>query len=366
MPGKNPDSAMTVTYGEATWTVRDYNVGAMHDVIKRLPARLAAGATLHVGKVYFLKRDNGDKLAVVDVTYTGPVSAKHDGWRIVAVTEWTTGGPVTMVAPDATCAVVRPAAPVCDHCGTKRGRNWTWTAVNDAGEHLYLGGDCAEKYWGGIGIWAAFNVYNALKDLAYGPDDADGDDGWGGGGRANCWDLDDVLGMTIELVAEKGYEKGGVTKAIIATALGKKVGHGVPAAKIEALKALVMGKAGDSEYWLTVKEIIKAGHVTRRTLGWVVSVPTAAARLAVEEVVSEWVGVEGARAPMTLTLLGRYENNWGLTSKLVDDKGNAVVCFGVLPPKWAVGETKAVVAYAKKHDLYNGKKSTVINRLKAV
>lgn len=335
------------------------------------------------------------------VIYTGPVSVTVGAHELVGTVDWVVASSpsttevhsVINTAPGRYRADVEASlgdSPTCDHCGKARSRKLTLhflprPSAPASTRPMQVGGACAKLFVPG-GVTFA----KALADLELLERDLRPDHDQGEGScssRISAYDPRDIVALSLAMLRIMPYSKdGGSRDDLLALLHARRQGLRCPREwgskqarefepatpeEVDAYLADVAAYAPASDFWLTIKELLAAPYVLDKHLGRLVAgvafrplapiSPSAAA--------DTFLGAEGQRLeePVTLRCTGVYENDWGST-KVFEEvaTGRRVTLFGKFPGGAEKGETYTVTCFVKKHDTYNGRKSTIINRVKVL
>jgi hypothetical protein len=277
----------------------------------------------------------------------------------------------------------------CDHCGFNRQRNNTYLVRNDStGETVNVGSTCIKDFLG----WDASVVFFSDSDIEVEQ---------GGSYVERQFSVDTVLAYAFSAirahgwVARSSYE-GRPTADLVSLALfGGRMSERDLAdvralhahveeatAAVEAIKGYILSDAfnGSSTYVDNLKVLVAQEAVTARQFGLLASAPQAYLRsmekaaekkAAEAQTPSEWVGAVKGKVEVTGTIEAvRYiDGNYGTTLlyTILGEDGNLYKWFS---SNWALGEETGVKVHitgtVKAHDEYNGTKSTVLTRCKAI
>lgn len=348
-------------------------------------------------------------------------SPSLNGWHFIATLEpiqMDEGGQTNLIqtVPGKTCPTeYRNLIGRCDHCGADRKRKQTFVLLHDDGTYKCVGRQCIKDFLGfhadpgalaGQAEWLG-NVGSALEAATeWESDDFD----FGGGSRGEqAWSLDNFLAWTSGMIDAygwlgrgKAYEKdlpmslttaskvvfvlsrphpmeGAATKRereeMRAKANPTDAHKAKAEAAIEWARNVPEAELNGNDYLANLNTIARAGYVTMKFDGVAASLMVAYDRAMEIETKrkaprppSKHVGVIGKRQEMTVKCLKVYSNetDWGITGihKLVDLEGNDLVWFASESSEWLKeGHTYRVKATPKKHDDYQGRPQTVVNRL---
>lgn len=320
-----------------------------------------------------------------DVTITGD-PPRYNGYTLLASLDWEQGGVIVHTAPGVD-TVNRDSIEqgLCVHCNTNRRRIKGYLVGNDDGDQLQVGSTCLKDFLGHDGS----PVFLSTDQIE---DDMD----WGGSGWNDPhFDVIGILALSYSLIVEFGYTKAnepGATKDLVIDVVNDRTDGFTPDEldRVRGRADEAVGKAteirdwltsddftGDSEYVNNLKVVATSEAVGWRSLGLLVSAPQTylrnqerqeTLRLEVESHLNEYVGIVGDRFEVDLTVGAvRYiHGQYGTTAlyTMRDSDGRAFKWFssnhgfGDDP----VGQTFRVKGTVKKHDEFQGLKSTILTR----
>ncbi len=347
---------------------------------------------------------------VYKVTVNGE-TPKYDGWSFIATLEplHTDDGVENIIraVPGHSCPPdYRARVGQCDHCNTQRQRKQTFVVLHDDGRHKCVGRSCIKDFLGHANPHSLAAAAEILVELA-GLCDAAGDEDWlgGGGYQPEAWDLKPFLAWTAAMIDKDGWrscghawEYGGIpTRDDVVRALSpprpKPSGYDTwrderrptekhEAQAVEALEWAVNLSEEDkeSDYLYNVNLLARAGYTNWKSTGLAASIMAAFSRARERELRlkrlaarpdSHHVGVLKRRAEFTVTVerIMATESDWGTTGihKMTDQDGNDIVWFASGSAEWLdEGSTYRVKATPVKHDDYNGRPQTKVNRVTVI
>jgi hypothetical protein len=327
----------------------------------------------------------------------GGEAPAYNGWALLAVLDFDQhAGLVTRMAPGTDdVAVDRDAleAGRCDHCSVTRNRTKSYLVRNvETGEQKQVGSTCIKDFLGWSGTIAFVSVDEVSDEMA---------GGWGNGGPSD-YATDTLLAAAWAAIRAYGFVRSGDWSAR-STADTVRVflngGKDKEAQQVKAdlapffeasyaaaakTRAFVLSEdfSGTSEYVINLKAVAAAEYVSDRNVGLLASAPQALARFEEKTLVREkeaqkpssHFGTVGDKIEFTGTISGvRYiESAYG-TSVLYtirdEETGNVVKWFAsreALGGPDKVGTEVKVKGTIKKHEEFNGLKSTVLTRCKAL
>ena len=284
----------------------------------------------------------------------------------------------------------------CDHCGWKRNRHHSVLLEKD-GEYIEVGSTCVKDFFDGNDP-RGFMFYASLKFEEIIGSLKDDEDMVGGYGGRQIWSfgLKEVLSVTSAVIRKfgwlskgKAYENGGEATAY-------KVFENVnPSADfikyhkdelvipdekdIEASEACIEYfenlDAEDNDYLLNCTKIADLGYVPYKYLGFACSMIPSHYRVLHEAeekkntLPSEFVGELGDRIKnirVKVLFTKNIETYYGLSTLYIfqDALGNIMKSF-YSGSKWEYDKDDEILitGTVKKHETYNGKKNTMLNRV---
>lgn len=354
----------------------------------------------------------------VDVTGESP---SLNGWTFAAVLEPMTtedGQTLNLIqtVPGQTCpAEYRNRVGQCDHCKATRRRSQTFVLRHEDGRTVCVGRMCLKDFLGYHADPAALasqaELMAELGQLCGMAEDEEGF-GYGGGYRADAWDLAHFLTLTACRVRlfgwlgrGKAYEQGDRRAATADNVLemltppdrmaGEKARQEWDAfcdkhtvedqdrqqaeAAIEWAKAIPESeRSGDEQSYLAnVNLVARVGSASRKTAGIAASIIIGYLKAQEREFKrqeraarpeSHHVGVVGERIQVievTCEQVIMSEGQYGVTGihKMHDAAGNDLTWFATGGRKLADGETATVSLTVKDHGEYQGRKQTVVSRV---
>jgi hypothetical protein len=364
------------------------------DKIAKLNARAVkrgwTGILTVTGEAFTEVTDNGiglkrERQMVHTVISGNP--PKYDGWTFLARADWADGGMVLFTAPGVE-GIDRTGITegACDHCKINRYRKSTYIVRSDAGEQLQVGSTCLKDFLG----------WNTNPVWIVEPSDSDlfGDIGYGH--SAPVYSVDTVLAAAWACVEAFGYVRSGEPNSTKYTVLSvldprtpdeRKLAEKLRPHVAESYNAATMIRefilsdafSGYGDYVLNLKNIARSEFVEPRFFGFLVSAPQAWAKAQERtlikqreksEVTNEFLGSVGDKLdlPVTLKAIRFIDGDWGVTTlyTFVTDDGHIVKWFSTRTVFTDADVDKSfdIRGTVKKHDEYNGTKSTVLTRCK--
>jgi len=326
----------------------------------------------------------------VDTTVTGE-PPKYGGWVFLAKLEWDEESGLIVSNAPGTPTVDRSKLHegVCDHCHINRYRKETYLVSNDQGETMQVGSTCLKDFlgWDTRPVWVSPPTSDDLFE----------EGGWGH--SEPSYSTETVLAAAWACVQQFGFVPsngfGSATKYTVenvlhprterarklASEIGPFVDEAIGQAKV--IREWVLSDAfnGDTDYVINLKNIARGDFVTTKRFGILVSAPQAWARAQERDLVrrreqaellNEWNGKPGDKLELTVTLKSERDipGDWGTTTLYTfegDDHrvykwfSSRVIWTDELPT-----EPIKIKGTVKKHDEYNGTKSTVLTRVKVL
>jgi hypothetical protein len=290
--------------------------------------------------------------------------------------------------------------PWCDHCQTHRRRNETFIVQHDDGTYKQIGRNCLVDFLGGADPRAILEGSEFLFDASALMSEAE-DPGYSGGyGYASEFvRLQTVLEVTSMMIRNDGWvsrkiameQQRAATSGLVQTFLfgrRKEVEEAFPSdkykvteedtAKAEAAIEWAKTLEGDvNEYRQNLSVIARSGRSDRRGFGFACSMLAAhlrelgyfeeRKRLVEANKLSQYIGEIGTRVPFTATVekIIPTSSDFGALwiYKMRTVEGNLVTWFASSEP-FAIGETRNLSGFVKKHEEYKGVKQTVVKLVK--
>ncbi len=290
----------------------------------------------------------------------------------------------------------------CEHCGTKRRRKKIVVLKDKAGKLTQVGATCLSKYIAGVSTAYAAGIYDIycwyermVRDLDREMDP----DAWADCGQMGSVGFETlhVLAAAAEMIAEHGWTSARAC-GFDETPTRDRISEYLAAwsaGKAEPPSQKSFQAAKDALGWIRAKDlallhgymgnlalVLSGDALQQKRFGLAVSVFAAkqnedkhAAEQQQKEQEekqspSEWVGDIKTRQTMTLTLdfLFDIHGVYGLTTmhKFHDEGGNVIIWFCTGYSEFEIDETYLVKATIKKHDVHDGIKQTIVNRVSEV
>jgi hypothetical protein len=379
------------------WTLKPEEFAATREKVAKLNARAAkrgfTGRLELVGERTEIKRSTaiGD---VVEIVYRARIDGdapKYNGWRLLATVDFIDTGLIVNTAPGVE-KVDRSLVEQgkCDHCKQHRNRNKCYLVGNDNGEQLQVGSTCLKDFLG----WDTLPRFIGLDDAK---EDVDGF--LSGGYWPSVYSTDSVLAAAWATIKLDGYVRAGEwnmtpTKQTVSLILDppSKLARELQA-KYGALQdesreiakqtrdfVLSDKFAGDSEYVQNMKIALTSDTVIAKHFGLVVSAPQAWFRYQEKSLirerekantVNEWLGTEKERLrglKVQVKAIRYIASDYGSTTlyTMVTDTGHQLKWFAssdVLGDK-VTDAWFTIDGTVKKHEEWNGQKSTIVSRCK--
>lgn len=382
--------------GERYWNLSPASFAATREKIDKLNARaVKKGFTGRLELIYektAVERDTaiGKVTEIVYKTRIAGQPPSYNGWTLIASVDFIATGAIVNTAPGVTKvdrSLIEPGK--CDHCKHNRQRVKAYLVLNEQGEQLQVGSTCLKDFIG----WSTFPSYVSSSQAA---DDVDGF--LSGGYWPRTWSTEAVLMAAWATIKLDGYVRAGdweatPTKRVVESILDpapkearqirERYGAMTEESRDVAQKtrAFILSDdfAGDSEYVLNMKTALSSDSVEPRHFGLVVSAPQAWARHQEQtlirereksEHVNEFIGNVKERITVKIKVKSvRYlQSAYGSTTlyTMVSNTGHMFKWFasddklGDQPTT----EFQAITGTVKKHEEFNGIKSTVLTRCK--
>jgi len=340
----------------------------------------------------------------VEVTGSQP---KFDGWEFCATLAPipTDNGMENMIRKVPTCkhnipADYRNRVGQCDHCYQNRRRNETYVVRNDNGEFKMVGSSCMKDFLGHIdphAISAYLECIFSIDSLQ----NMSGDFEHSYNREEEYYDVKQVLNFTSIVINKHGWlskkkanEDGGLATADIVYLLFRppyKLSH----YENELIKDLVPADADnnktekvfewmknidpntDNEYLYNLSLLSRVIGINSRSLGILCSAVSAYDRETAKKqqnqnnyANSDFVGKVKDRICINVNVnrKNKISSDFGTTiiHHMTDDHGNYLVWFCTSDNDLDEGQSYNVKATIKKHDLYNGVKQTLVNRVSVI
>lgn len=319
---------------------------------------------------------------------------KYNGWTLLAALDFDPdAGLIVRTAPGIESvdrSMVKEGH--CAHCQQARRRVKSYLVRSDAGQVLQVGSTCLKDFLG----WSGSVSFLSPADMS---DDMDEIMSMGGGWRT--YSVESVLAAAWVAIKAHGFVR---TSDYVGTPTRDTVGmilspgsskenelvrrdyepflaDALPMAN--EIKAFVLSDAfsGDSEYVRNLKALCAPEYVSAKYLGIMVSAPQAMAKAQertlikkreANEIVNEHVGAVGDKLErnVKITAVRWIASDYGSTTlyTMTDDKGYVFKWFA---SRDALGEEptddfQMIRGTVKAHDVFNGQKSTVLTRVKAL
>jgi len=277
----------------------------------------------------------------------------------------------------------------CEHCNTARFRKHSILLQHDDGHYKEVGTTCVKDFFGhdpkGLMMMASIVFSDIVLSL-------DGDGEYFGSQRERVCKLEDLLSVTSAVIRNFGWlgrtkanENGGMASVDIALEnmyspqIMKEIQiDGVTDGDKSKAKMTIQHfqdlDPGDNDYLINCCKIADLGLVPQRYQGYAASMVFSydlhLQRDAEEsnQLPSEWVGEVGKRLKkieVTVSFRRDLVSDWG-TSELygfVDENGNEYKTF-YSGGSWSAeqGDKGLVTGTVKKHEIYNGRKQTMLSR----
>lgn len=345
---------------------------------------------------------------VVDlvVDYPEIKTATHD--FVGSLTQEETGL-ITRLSEDAELGDWRPRESYCDHCGTNRRRNFTVIVKDrETGEHSQVGSSCVEGYLGvnpsdlfSLGFDPLSEEVEDLEATGYkrgsffkSDHKADvrktlavalvvSNDGRNYEKRTDYWQ-----GIPSQRSAHNASTHGWVVAGLRdvdedhpdyewTQEVQKRAAERLEDGSVDAFVSGILNSTEDSEYINNLKILVSGDRCEFRNMGKLVSAVSVYQRMQnpkTEETedsrVNEWLGAVGDKLTgmkATIERLRYSETAYGMSTIVTmrTESGHELTWFASNPPSLNQGDKVDIKATTiKKHDEWQGRKSTVVTRTK--
>lgn len=389
-------------------------LGELREVIIKANKRLAKAGiaerfNLLVGQPYEYRWTSDTGFAMserrVDVSLETP-SLGYNGWTFVATLIFEEGGTVVRTVPGQSCDY-RPTSKVCDQCHTDRYRNETFVVRNDeTGEYKQVGRNCLALFFGLKPALWVFS-YNPMNDFALGDEEGERS---AAGHRDNRVLLSDIVAAALAVSNEgRAYRPASfdewTTKgqthqvlfsqyAVVKSEADREYNAWLDDSRAKATEITNSGLAarvvehvqalkGNSEYAENARVLANSEYVDAKNIGivasfaklWANEKQYEAERKAKAESsnrVNEFFAQEGEKVVVegVITKMREIQGDYGtrLLIEWLSPEGYTFKTFTTAAWAWSVneGDKLNVQGTVKGHETYNGYKSTVLTRCKAV
>jgi hypothetical protein len=321
----------------------------------------------------------GTKQDVEHTVYTinGEVP-QIEGWEMLAAIEHIDGKNIISQLPLTTGTVpieYRDAKPFCNHCNTHRVKIHSYIIRNkDNGETMQVGKTCMKDYFD-KDISAYINWWKHL-DLFF-KDVEDGD--YTGVSKNDIrYDFRTTLEASFACVRLDGYNKSDSPYPTKDDVLQHMTGFkrvGIIEEDVKSADAAIEWlKKQDpkSDFINNLQNFLELDKIPAWSFGYIAGIVPSYTKSQREqiEVLNEWVGREGVRSEMTLTLKKLFvtEGYYGTTyiHTFLDDQNRMFVWFASKDAGLEKNVPTLVKATVKGHEKFKGVKQTKINRLVVV
>ena len=365
----------------------------MNKLNQRALKRGWTGIITVTGEAFTEETDNGVGLKrtrqMVHTVISGD-APKYDGWTFLARIEWTDNDEaVVFTAPGIEGIDRDRLAPMwCDHCGIKRYRKYTYAVRNDDGNELQVGSTCLKDFLG----WNT----NPVWILPPSDNDLYGESGFGH--STPVYSVETVLAASWACIQAFGYVRttdysGQATKYTVLAVLdprtpaerelARKITPHIAesASMAKRIHAFLLSDefSGFGEYVTNLKAIARSEFCQPKFVGFLASAPQAWAKAQERslikqrekaEITNEFLGEikDKLELPVTLKSIRFLESDWGVTTlyTFATDDGHIVKWFSsrrVFTDR-DLERPMTIKGTVKKHDEYQGTKSTVLTRVR--
>ena len=328
---------------------------------------------------------NSGKYEVVTIEIACPELKLAGGWKLIGVLD--NGGLSKSVPGESIPLHQRGRFGNCDYCNKTRNRTDTFVIKNDEGETMVVGRTCLGDYLGidPTGVLYTYDVWERLERMM---------DELKEQGLAKAevhYDLKPFLMAGSAFIRKNGYvSRARSTDELPPTsqifwALLNDPTERLPSPTdgdeglVDAAIEWIENSTDDSEYFFNLRQILKAGTITRKSAGYAISIISTYQRFigevktnAAKALVSDHIGqVKEKLKDLVLTINGirEIDGNYGpcFIVNLTDANGNVCVWFASNDPRERgkkIGETyTATKATVKNHTEFKGVKQTALTRV---
>ena len=309
----------------------------------------------------------GKVVDAITVTVTGE-TPKFAGWQFLATLEPLGEENIIRTYVDAgedtNLSEYRSRIGECDHCCKQRRRKDTYVVQHDDGSRKMVGKNCLRDFLGHSNPNQLASFAELILELEAIAGEYCDDESYERCGVAS-WDIDMFLAMSSAAVRSFGWTSRSAARDSFD-------------GKVATADIVVAHLSAKTHYLTNLRLIAQTGRVTSRHAGYAASMLIAHAKFEERQLESQrredrpeshHIGSVGERLTLKVTCEKIIEtvSDWGCTGihKLVDEAGNDLTWFASGSSEWIdEGATITVKATIKSHDAYNGRKQTVVNRVK--
>ena len=396
-----------VEIAEGTWPIVQEKIAKLNKRAEKLKVPLIQ---LHIIDEYIKKvtdpdtgREENRKYYKVKVEGESP---KLAGWRFIATIEHKdTGNIIRAVPGEENNQQIRDfyeADPdYCDWCKTRRHRIDTFLVQNVNGEMKQIGRNCLTNFLGGADPKAIIWYFRFRAGIGEILNDAE-TEAVGKGRRGQLYfEVPNILASAISGSREYGYvntkmaqEKGmrttagEVRYALTARNLSEdetkyyKPYRNPTTQDVEKanemiawFKALPEKEREANNFMHSLNVLLNSKQVSSRDMGFIVAlIPTfkRAMQTNVERKTktNEWIGTPNQKIPPTqITVVGTQDISGAYGAiqlvRMEDNDGRLLIWWNSSSSNMEQGKKYSIVGTIKKHDDYQGRKQTVLTRVKA-
>lgn len=335
-------------------------------------------------------------LEVTEIMYETQITGEppsYGGWKFLATLDWDSeAGLIVRTAPGIE-NVSRDGLREgwCEHCKRNRHRNNTYLVGNEKGDQIQVGSTCLKDFLGWNGSLVFFTTEGIEKEI----------DDYLNGGRyyEPRWTVDSILAASWAAIQVDGWKPAssynGTTKGTVLSILDPRTkwdrevaASYKPYIEKSATQATIIrdwvlsdGFSGSTEYVTNLKAVANSETASARNIGLLASAPQAWAKAQEKdlikrkeegELVNEFSGSIGDKLDLKVTIKSiRYIDGPYGTSTLYILLGEDRKIYKWFSSNASLGETTDETVYSirgtvKKHEEYNGNKSTVLTRCKVI
>ncbi len=324
------------------------------------------------------------KYEVVDIEISAPDLKLSGDWRLIGVLD--NGGLSKSVPGESIPVDQRGRFGQCDYCNKIRNRSNTYVIKNVAGEILVVGSACLRDFLGvdPTGVLYTYDVWERLERMM------DELREQGLKGAEIHFDLVPYMNVAASFIRANGYtskakatDEKPATSQVFWSLLNDPTVRLSPPSRIDEdlardAIAWIENSTDGNEYFFNLRQIVKAGIITRKSAGFAISMISTYQRHigevntnAAKAKVSNHIGtIKQKLCDLVLTINGirEYEGNYGVVFivNITDDNGNVCVWFASNDPRdrgKEVGQTYSANATVKGHSEFKGVKQTALTRI---
>lgn len=287
---------------------------------------------------------------------------------------------------------------MCDHCNYKRRRNDTFILMNKTGDHLQIGSTCVKDFTGGVDPKVLAGWLRDLNTVILMASE-DEERGPGSRGlihhetflafvaasmRVEGWmprsknELDNTSERAQERMNSKSPVKGNKESPYYFEKRVKDWEKKAPTDDDKELASKALEWAQDlngdaNDYLKNLNAVANAIGLDYKSVGISASMIQAyqKSKVKVDDRESNWVGEEKKRYTtwVNVVVIKSIEGMYGTRGLhiMYDDDGNRLTWFASSETTWLeAGSRVKIIGTVKKHEIYQDKKQTIINRVRVL